>query len=180
LQATHAAMRLSSTEAMWLGSTYANAVLEQRLVTLSGTFGQATIALLGYQRGIDAQGLWATTSHEAMGTSFVTSRMRVDVARKARASAAGRVSSRTRDGTRTRKHAGLPAGLLRRFAHYAVPHSQTPIADCTVSSPSRSRMIGQTGEPTWGRTKRGQGTGTNGGMRSGMKPGTLVLSMLQP
>jgi hypothetical protein len=41
-------------------------------------------------------------------------------------------------------------------------------------------MLGQAGEPRWERTKRGQGTGTNGGMRSGMKPGTLVLSMLQP
>ena len=45
---------------------------------------------------------------------------------------------------------------------------------------SRSRRLGQAGEPRWGRTKRGQVTGTNGGMRSGMQPGTLVLSVLQP
>jgi hypothetical protein len=74
-----------------------NAVLEQRLVTLSGTFAQAPIVLLGHQCGIDAQGLWATTSHEAMGMGAVSSRSSVDVVWKARARTAGRVASGTRE-----------------------------------------------------------------------------------
>jgi hypothetical protein len=69
-----------------------------------------------------------------------------------------------------RRHRGHGRGQVRLLHAPAAPRSPT-LPRCesrsacrpTVLRSSRSRMLGQAGEPRWGRTKRGQVTGTNGG-----------------